>query len=279
MLYLSLNGQLMQESACSISPNNRSFRYGDGFFETIRLANGEIPLQKLHFERLFASLEALGFDRPGFMQAGYLQQQILQVVNRNNHTKAARIRITVFRGNGGLYDPENNLPNLLVQSWPLQPGSNRLNEKGLLAAIYPDARKTADRFSHIKSNNYLCYVMGARWAQQQQLDEALILNAYGRVADATIASVFIVHNGIVKTPSLAEGGVGGVMRQHLLQAMRSDGIAVEETCIEPAILPEVAEIFLTNAISGIRWVKSLGTASYQHKTAAFLYERFIGSLW
>lgn len=275
-LYLILDGRLMREEACSISPNNRSFRYGDGFFETIKLVEGRMPLQHLHFERLFASLETLGFDRPAFLDAAYLQQQVLSVTEKNRHTAAARVRITVFRGNGGLFDPENHFPHVLVQSWALQPVTGPA--EGLVTGIYTDARKTADRFSHIKSNNYLCYAMAARWAREQGLQEAILLNAFGRIADATIANVFIVHNGIIKTPALTEGGVGGVMRLYLLAACRSAGMAVEETTVEPALLAEASEMFLTNAISGIRWVRLAGKQAFRYQTGRFLYEQFIRPL-
>ncbi|MEB3088276.1 aminotransferase class IV, partial [Parvimonas sp. D4] len=90
---------------------------------------------------------------------------------------------------------QNHYPYFLIQSWPLQPATQELNENGLVIDIYKDARKTADLFSSIKSNNYLPYLMGALWAKEHHLNDAILLNPDNRVADATIANVFIVKDG------------------------------------------------------------------------------------
>jgi len=71
--------------------------------------------------------------------------------------------------------------------------------------LYRDARKTADQFSSIKSNNYLNYAMAALWAKQQHLNDVILLNAFDRVADATIANVFIVKDECILTPPSVKG--------------------------------------------------------------------------
>ncbi|HVZ24825.1 MAG TPA: aminotransferase class IV, partial [Sediminibacterium sp.] len=132
-------------------PDNRSFRYGDGFFETLKLVNGLLPLGDLHFERLFHSLEVMGFEKPAHFHRPYLEEQIKKVVTKNGHTRLARIRLTIFRGEGGLYDPVSDFPNHLVQSWELNPASCQLNENGLVLGLYEQACKAMDGFSAIKS--------------------------------------------------------------------------------------------------------------------------------
>jgi branched-chain amino acid aminotransferase len=122
--------------------------------------------------------------------------------------------------------------------------------------------------------------MAALWAQQNHLNDALLLNPYGRVADATIANVFVVHEGVVKTPPLSEGGVNGVMRRYLLGAMRSDGWAVEEVPVTEELLLQSTECFLTNAVSGIRWVKALKNNTFKCNLSATLYNnRIKAHLW
>ena len=86
--------------------------------------------------------------------------------------------------------------------------------------------KPAMHFSHIKTNNYLPYLMGALWAKENKLDDAVILNNYNRVADATIANIFLVKNSIITTPSLSEGCVDGVMRKYLLHSFQKENISV-----------------------------------------------------
>jgi branched-subunit amino acid aminotransferase/4-amino-4-deoxychorismate lyase len=269
------NGKLLDESKLLISPNNRSFRYGDGCFETMKIVNGSICLASLHFERLFASLELLHFEKPSYLTADYLKEQILQLAQKNKHNKLARIRLTFFRGDGGLYDAENHFPNYIIQSWELNPQTNLLNENGLMVDIFKDAKKVCDNYSHLKSNNYLSYAMAALWAKKNQLNDALLLNPYNNISDATIANIWIVKDGIIKTPALTEGCVAGVIRKHLLKKMKEASMPVQETSITVDELLQANEIFLTNAIQGIRWVKQCGNSNYQNQLSSLLHKQFI----
>ena len=273
--YLNCNGKIFNADKLFISPNNRSFRYGDGFFETMKMINGEIMLPDYHFERLFASLELLQFEKPNYFTVDYLKKSIEELAKQNHHSKLARIRLMIYRGDGGLYDPENHFPNHLIQTWNLNAANNTLNENGLIIDIFKDSKKACDNYSHIKSNNYLSYVMAALWAKKNHLNDVLLLNSYNRIADATIANVFIVKDGSVKTPALTEGCVSGVMRRHLLACMRKENIPIEETKIEVEELLEASEAFLTNGVYGIRWVKSCGNSNYINELSTFLHKKFI----
>lgn len=277
--FLNYNGKIYQAGKLLISPNNRSFRYGDGFFETMKMLGGKIVLVGLHFERLFSSLETMLFDKPKLFTTGLLEEQVIELAKKNNHTKSGRIRLMVFRGDGGLYDAEDNHPNYLIQTWEMNEANNRLNENGLVVDVFKDARKACDRFSHIKSNNYLSYVMGALWAKQQKLNDALVLNSYGNIADATIANLFIIKDGIIQTPTLAEGCVAGTMRRYLLQCMRKEGMPVQETTITTDDITSASEMFLTNAGYGMRWVQSCGNTNYTLQAAPLIYKKFIEPLY
>ena len=277
-VYLNQNGKIIKEANAIISPNNRSFRYGDGCFETMKLMDNTILLANYHFERLFASLQLLQFDVPNYLTADYLQHQIVEVAKKNYHNKLARVRLTVYRGDGGLYDPENHFPNYLIQTWDLNPANNLLNENGLVVDVFTDAIKVCDTYSHVKSNNYLCYAMAALWAKKNHLNDAILLNPYNRLADATIANIFIITNGIIKTPSLSEGCVNGVMRRYLLTQMHVENIPVEETKISVEELLQANEIFLTNGIYGIRWIKQINNINYTNTASSLLYKQFIKPL-
>ena len=106
-----------------------------------------------------------------------------------------------------------------------------------------------------------------------------MLNAYDRIADATIANVFIVKDGVVKTPTLTEGCINGVMRRHLLKCMREEGMPVEETSLTVEEVLQAQEVFLTNAAFGIRWVKRCGRSEYGKAFADILYKKFVASLY
>ncbi|QJB35306.1 aminotransferase class IV [Chitinophaga oryzae] len=268
--FLCYNGKFFPSGDPIFTADNRSFRYGDGCFETMRVAQGEVVLGDLHFERLLASLHLLHFDVPAHFTKTFFLRQIADLCLKNDLMDMARVRFTVFRADGGLYEPVNNLPSYLIQAWELSSTVLELNENGLVLDIFPDARKTSDKFSSIKSNNCLPYVMGAMYGKQHGFNEVLLLNQYGRVADSTIANVFMVHHKTIYTPPLTEGGVCGVMRKHLLRSELP--FKIEEKPLTAEDLENADEIFLTNAIQGIRWVGLFRDSSYGNATAAILHE-------
>jgi branched-subunit amino acid aminotransferase/4-amino-4-deoxychorismate lyase len=276
--FLFYNGKISKTGKLLISPDNRSFRYGDGFFETMKMVNGKLLLADYHFERLFASLRLMQFQHPDYFNPAYLLENLTILAKKNYHHKLARVRINVFRGDGGLYDVENHFPHHLIQTLAIKPETNVFNENGLVMGIYKDARKVCDEYSHIKSNNYLSYAMAALWVKEKKLNDVLLLNPYDRVADATVANVFIVKDGVVKTPSLSEGPVNGVMRRYLLKYLRNEGIPVEETQVSVDDVLQASEIFLTNAIYGIKWVKQLEKSRYTNQLSSLLYQKIITTL-
>jgi branched-chain amino acid aminotransferase len=178
-----------------------------------------------------------------------------------------------------LYDADAAFPHWLIQSWKGPEWTRAININGVDLGVYPDARKSLDRFSNLKSAQFLPYAMAARWAKRQQLNDAVILNGFGRVADTTIANLFVLVEGSWRTPSLTEGPISGVMRRFVLAEMRKSGIPVEEAPITIEDLAAAQEIFLTNSISGIRWVKSLGDNQYTNSAASKVYQQLIVPLW
>ena len=274
-VYVNQNGKVINEINAVVSINNRSFRYGDGCFETMKVSKGKLLFADYHFERLFNSLELLQFTVPSFLTPEYLLANILNLTQKNHHEKLARIRLTIYRGEGGLYDPQNLVPNFTIQTWELNPTNNLLNENGLVIDIFEKSRKICDNYSAIKSNNYLGYAMAALWTKEQHLNDAILLNPYNRVADATIANVFIIKDGIVKTPGLSEGGINGIMRRYLLNQLPEIAVPVEESMLTMDDLLESDELFLTNSIYGIRWVKKLRDKIYGNSINAFISKKLV----
>jgi aminodeoxychorismate lyase len=278
-LMISYNGSLLLEKQVCISVNNRSFRYGDGCFETIKVINGKIILPHLHFTRLLTSLEKLQFEVPAFLTSAYLSHQLLQVVNENKHSPLARVRVTVFRGDGGLYDEVSHKPNIIIQSLRGNEQSNSLNNEGLVLDFYNEAKKTCDSLCFIKSNSYLPSVMGSLYVQKNKLNDCVISNCFNRVAETTIANIFVVKDGIIKTPALTEGCVDGVMRRYLISRFREESFPFEEGEILHNDLLEASEVFLTNAVYGIRWVKKIADSNFGNQLSSVLHQKFIQPLF
>ena len=105
--------------------------------------------------------------------------------------------------------------------------------------------------------------MGAKWAKISGLDECLILNAWERVADTGIHNLFYILEDVLYTPPLSEGGVAGVMRRYVMEHY-----PVVERAVTPAELETASEVFLTNAIAGVRWVDRFRVTAYGHGRSA-----------
>jgi aminodeoxychorismate lyase len=278
--FLNFNGKFYRNDKLMISPFNRSFRYGDGCFETMKMIRGKIVLENYHLQRLFTSLQALHFNKPNYFITDDFKDQVMEVARRNQHKQLARVRITISRSGGvGLYDNEDNDPNYLIQTWDLNNSNNRINEEGLALDIYAGAKKTADAFSHIKHNSCLCYAMTAIWARSQKLNDALITNAADRIVEATIGNVFLVKNGEISTPPLSEGCVAGVIREYLLRTLQAAGTPVHESSVTREDLAAAEEVFLTNSVYGLRWVKCIGKTEYGSQLAIALHEKHITPLF
>ncbi len=275
-MLLCYNGKFIPADKPFLMADNRSFRYGDGCFETMKVYQGQLMLADLHFERLMASLHILHIDPAQFTKE-YITGLVLELCSQNGLSQGARVRFTVYRGGSGLYIPESNAPEFVIQCWELPGTVFELNEMGLQIDVYPEARKATDKLSNIKSNNALPYVLASMYAKQHQLNEVVLLNTYGRVADTTIANIFAVKGKMVYTPPLAEGCVCGVMRKHLLQMELPFRIEEQPLTIED--LENADEIFLTNAIYGLRWVGLFRDSSYGNATAAILHELLHEGLW
>lgn len=248
--YFVHNGQLFREGKAVISPDNRSFRYGDGLFETLRVRNGAIVLKEFHFERLQKGMGLLRFDIPDFFTLGQMEADIMALCKKNRIEEEAIVRMVVFRSDGGLYDLDNMRPNYIIQSMMMP--QTKPSSEGLIVDVYADATKSCNIFSEVKSNNFLPYVMGVLYAKQQGLADALILNQYGRIAESTIANIFWVEGGVIYTPPLTEGCVAGVARRFLLSHLPQQGYKVKEHPLDIDRLLAADEAFLTNVIRGIR---------------------------
>ncbi len=262
------NNKLFPEGTPVISAGNRSLRYGDGLFETMKMLSGRIINKAYHFERLFHGMQVLEFDVPKKMDKGFFEKKIGELLVKNNHSNAVRIRLMVFREDGSIFNTSHSL-GYIIETFEIDDSSIKNN--GLIVDVFPGAKKSVDVFSNLKSNNYLPYAMAGIYAQKNKLNECIILNAHGRVCESIIGNVFIVKNKKVLTPPLSEGCVAGTFRRFLLENGAFEKYSFREKKLTPNDVLDAEEIFLTNAISYIRWVKKFMNKSYPNKAIQQLY--------
>ena len=260
-----------------ISSGNRCLRYGDGLFETMKMVGGVIINKDYHFERLFNGLSVLQFDIPKNFNPAFLEKKINELVKKNKHLVLARIRLMTFRGNGGIFDPEDLNPNFIIESWPLT-NSIALNENGLTVDVFPGAKKSCDSLSNLKSNNYLPYVMAGLFAKKNRLNDCILLNSFDRVCDSAIANVFVVKKNKIYTPPLTEGCVAGVMRRWMLEKFNLKKYGIIERNLSVNDILNADEFFLTNSIYNMRWVSSFKERKYSNAISKEIYAHILQTI-
>lgn len=264
MAFIFFNDRFVEDSTPLFTGENRSLKYGDGLFETIKFKNGELILFNEHANRLWKGLNLLQFELPVLFTPEHIKTKTLQLLKKNQ-LPAARVKITILRGNGGLNDPENHHPNLLIQTWPLPIFNGSLNENGVELLLYKKAIKPIDYFSNCKHNNFLPYFMGALEAKKLKKNDALIFNSNGNICDTTMANIFIIKNKTILTPHLSEGCIAGVMRDFVITQLTINGFLIKEQPVSESMVFNADEIFLTNSIYNIRWVKMIEDKFYEKK--------------
>lgn len=262
---VNLNGQLLPSLPEAFALLQRAAFFGDGLFETLRSFEGQVPFWPLHWERLSQGLQVLGFETPPHWTAEYFEKTILQTVPRN-----ARIRLTIWRSPGGLYLPEDNTPQFLVTAMPLQSDVFEWLEPGLEVCLCETVRLPIDSLSGIKTLNGARYVAAAREARAKGVDDVIVLNAHGRVCEATGSNVIWLEGDIVFVPPSFDGQINGTLQKLLCSLLQEEGWIVREKPAYPEDLHAADEVFLTNAVRGIRPVwKFEGTEYGSERTRHF----------
>lgn len=270
---LSFNGKIIRRDDLCISPQNRAFRYGDGVFESIRNHRGITLWEDFHFKRLQTAAIRLHLNMlPGWSKESF--SAILKELYMANHKKdkAARLRLSLFRNDGGLYTPYTNNASLLIESESLDQDTFTLNAIGLTIGVYHEISKPFNALSSLKSINAQLYVLACIDKRDKGLGDMLLLNDQGMIAEATSSNVFIVKNSQLFTPALSQACVEGIMRDVVMELAGDIGMRVNETSIALDELEDADEVLLTNAIQGIRWVRQFNQKKYQNKIATALVE-------
>jgi len=254
---VNLNGQLLPTPPESFALLQRAAYYGDGLFESIRAFEGQTPFWPLHWERLSNGLSVLGLEIPPAWTEGYFEQEIARASQRN-----ARIRLMVWRAPGGLYLPQDNTPQFLITAEPLQSGAFEWDGAGLDVCLCETVRLPVDSLSGVKSLNGARYVAAAREARAKAADDAILLNAHGRVCEATGSNVIWLVGDIVFVPPPFDGQINGTFQKMLCTLLRAEGWEIREKPCFVEDLLGADELLLTNAVRGIRWVRKFEGAEY-----------------
>ncbi len=240
-----LNGSLIPRSQASISVMDYGFLYGYGLFETMRAYGGQVFRLDGHLDRLARSAAILGLP----LQVQELKGAVMDTIQANK-LKDARIRIAISIGEGGMApDPGTcNKPTVLILAGHYQPYPERVYQKGFGAIISSIRRNSQSPLSGLKTANYLESILARQQARTAGVDEAIHLNEKGLLAEASMSNIFIVTNGILRTPGQDSGILPGITRETVLESALGLGINTLEHDIPLEEVLQAREAFLTNSL-------------------------------
>lgn len=262
-MQLIYNGNLIDASIPYLLHKNRSFRYGDGIFESMVMFDSEINLLPFHIQRMHLGAQVLELEYPDALSLENLKVQFEKLIEVNQISNA-RIRVFLFREGDGFYAPMMNKAGYIIEAEPIQNHQYDWNQDGLKIGIYDVIAKPINPLSNIKTCNALLYVKAGLYKNKLGLDECVILNARQEICESISSNIFWIKDGIIYTPSAKSGCILGVMRLHILNYLKTNLIKFEECEASIDKIWKAEEVFISGATKGIQWVKALSHGT-QHK--------------
>lgn len=261
---INLNGTILEKHKAAISISNRGLNYGDALFETLRVSGGKIYFWEDHYFRLMASMRILRMEIPMNFTQEYLEKQILATIEANGAiTGAYRVKILVWRQEGGFYSPTINEIQFSVACSDLQNPFYLLRQNQYEVELFKDHYITSGLLSTLKTNNKVINVLGSIYAKENKYDNCLLLNEKKQIVEALNGNIFLVKGDTIKTPPLKDGCLKGIMRKQIL-AILADlyDYDVQEVSISPFELQKADEMFVTNVITGIQSITKYRKKQY-----------------
>ena len=270
---INFNG-VIQDSDLQLTVSNRSFLYGDGVFETLKIVNNKILFFEDHYFRLMASMRIVRMEIPMTFTMEYLEEQILKLVEVLAIKDAARVRFTVFRNQGGFYLPNDNSISFVIQTSKLENKRYKITKIQFEVDLYKDFIVPRQLLSTLKTANKITHVTASIFAKENQLDSALLINETKNVIEAANGNLFMLMGNKLITPPISEGCLNGIMRKQIISlAKQIDSVEVIEAAISPFDLQKADELFITNVIVGIQPITKYRKKDFEVRLANQLLEK------
>lgn len=260
---LIYNGKFIPADSFSIDFENRAMQYGDSIFETMYSQGSNIPFFNDHLMRIKAGMHALEYNISEKFEIypTKLYNEIIKLIQKNKLFSGARVKLLVFRTKGGYFTPLNNNTEYIITA-EKAPSKYELNEKGFSLGEFDKIQKPINIFSNYKTANNLIHILAGKYSEENKFDDCIILNSEKNICETVSSNIFCKKDNKIITPALNQGCVAGIIRKNVIKAAKMTGIEVDETILTKKNLLESDELFLTNSVSGVRWVLSFENKRY-----------------
>lgn len=267
---INFNGNII-DSAQNQLFDNRAFLFGDAVFETLKVIDNKVLFLEDHYFRLMSSMRILRMEIPMNFTMEFLESEITTLLSKSEKSAAYRVRITVYRNSGGFYLPQTNDVGYLMHCAPLQKAVYEFSETPYEVDIFKDFYVTKQLLSSVKSTNRAINITGSIYADENGLQNCLLLNDSKNVIEALNGNLFMLNDNLLRTPPVSEGCIGGIMRKQILAIARKiEGLEVSEEPISPFDLQKADELFITNIILGIQPITKYRKKEFQTQLAGEL---------
>ncbi|MFM1895072.1 MAG: hypothetical protein RLZZ385_146 [Pseudomonadota bacterium] len=242
-----------------VSANDRGLTYGDGAFETIRVANRRLVLWPGHRQRLIdtCNLLQIPLDMPA------LEADLVSVLAAAQENGVVKVMVTRGAGGRGYLPAASMQPTRIVQFHALPADDTNSFRDGIHVVICRHRLATGGPLAGLKHLNRLEQVM-ASMELPVGCQEGIMLDASGAVIEGTRSNLFIVHGHQLWTPALDEAGVAGVMREYLISRFSEAGMKPVIRKLSLTDLLGADEVFMCNSVFGIWPVIALHEADRMH---------------
>jgi branched-chain amino acid aminotransferase len=247
-----LNGNVQELDNAVVPAADHAHLYGDGLFEGIRFYNRKVFKLDEHLRRLYDGIRYLGFEM--HISKDELRDIILDVCNQAD-LENGYIRLNVTRGTGLGLDPRNinRTPNVMVMVNTLAlypPEAYELGLKAVSVSTRVIPPQSLDpRLKTI--GRYAANIYAKLEANRQGAGEGIMLNTEGYLAEATGDNIFVIRDGVISTPHISCGILGGITRQTVIDLSRDAGFEVREEFMTLYDLFAADEAFLTGTAAEV----------------------------
>ena len=248
---VNFNGNIVDNESPTIGWQNRAFKYGDGIFDTLKFQNNQLHFIEDHYFRLMSSMRMLRMKIPLNFTLEYYEAQIKKTLFENEIEDKARVRVNVFREDGGYYSPISNNVNFLIETDSL----TKREYSNYEIELYKDFQTASGLLATIKTNNRIINVLSSIYAEENDYQNCILLNEKKEIVEAMNANIFLIKGNEVLTPPLDSGCINGIVRKKLIELLGKNEIfSIKETQITPFELLKADEVFLTNSITEMQSV-------------------------
>lgn len=269
---INYQGDIIELNALPVQDVKRATMYGDAVFETIRMRDNKLLFVEDHYFRLMASMRILRMPIPMEFTPEFFVDEANRLAEEVAVTDG-RLRLQVVRKSEGKYTPdENNECVWWMELEELSTQDYTWTSKGLKVDLFKDHYIQPGLLSTLKSSNAMPYVLAGIFAKENGFDAMLLVNDKKMLVEANAANVFVLKDNILKTAPLEDGPLRGVFRKNLIGWAKEIGLEIKEESINPFELQKADEIWLTNTISGVKWVEKYRKRTYKGDKAKELVE-------